>query len=121
MKETIKDLENLNDQFERPFTAIENAIAFLNNKSKYEKLCIALEERYGYAYVHKLLDKSNAEVIQVRELMARLRSEFFGGSKVTLRQRINDMINCLNTPGINPNVKELKHLLIELRDREDIE
>ena len=97
-----------------------NDITFMLDKGgKYEELCEMLVERYGYAYVHKLIDKTAEEVSQVREIMAKLRGEFFGYVPRTRNQKINDMLHVLLTPGVHPDPEELRQLLIELRDEEE--
>jgi len=85
---------------------------------RYEKICRALVERYGYAYVHKLVDKSAAEVSQVREIMEKLRVEFFGTRPKTRGEKFDDAIEKVYELEVRERATlvDVVNLLIGLRD-----
>ncbi len=85
----------------------------------YKKICEVLVERYGYAYVHKLIDKTVEEVSQVREIMAKLRGEFFGSEPKSKRQKLNEILDRLTTYNGLGKMQEIINMLIELRDEEE--
>ena len=99
-----------------------NKIAFMVDRlERLEKLCEALVERYGYAYIHKLVDKSVAEVSQVREIMARLRVEFFGSRPKNRKEKINDILDMVEEArcGGRTSATDISNALESLRDEEE--
>ena len=101
------------------FDAIDVIKASLVRGGKYEELCNVLVEKYDYAYVHKLVDKSAEEVSQVREIMAKLRAEFFGTSSKSKHQRLNEVIDRLGVYMQVGKMSGIIELLVELRDEEE--
>ena len=122
--DTLKAIELLNNHYNLKnyalmYNEVEGIKDLLVRGNKYEKLCEVLVERYGYAYVHKLVDKSVAEVLQVREIMAKLRAEFFGSSLKTKHQILNKVIDRLGIYMQVGKMSEIIKLLAKLRDEEE--
>ncbi|TET08097.1 MAG: hypothetical protein E3J83_04275 [Candidatus Atribacteria bacterium] len=86
-------------------------IDLLKRGEKFEQMWRELTDcAYGYR------DISN-NYTHLVDLMERLKQKYF--PKPKRYKRINEILDQLNSPGIQTDVRELKNLLIELRDEEE--
>ena len=96
-------------------------IRLLKCGEKYEQMWEELEQEYGWCttfYRGRLSDGGHTGHDEsIKEMMNRIEQKYFP-KPLSKWQKINDMIDNLNTIGRSTNIKELVHLLIELRDEE---
>lgn len=106
----------------------KEAIEVLNNHRKYTKYTLIDGELDGIIDLLQRGEKVEAmwqslkyDICRMEEddwldTIYKLEQKYF--PKPERRKRINDILYQLNEPGIQTDVRELKNLLIELRDEE---
>ena len=88
---------------------IDSIIGLLQRGEKFEAMLKEFLRIYCWAEVE--------ENVSVKKVFDDLKQKYFPKSK-SRWQRINDILEALNTVGVSPDRKELVGLLIELRDEE---
>ena len=119
IKSELRYIQILKDRGTCIDSRLEEIEEALKRGEKFEEMWKEYESRYGGLYLD-ISDSAmpiNSEYVSTHRLMDETKQKYFPKPK-SRWQRINDMVDNLNTIGRSTDIKKLVSLLIELRDEE---
>lgn len=115
-KDVIHYLEGTVCLAEIDSSYIDEAVRMIKCGENYVDMWEDLKSTHGYRTTYN--SSGDQQLCRLENVMDKAEVAFLGSRPKSIRERVNDMLDSLNSVGVAVDIKELTNLLIELRDKE---